>query len=240
MRHLFTLLSVFIFSTSFSQKNEFRFALNSGLFHFVGPAVESSSLITWDDRNNFSSYTDNPYGSQNGPCIGVSVNFQQVSKGGFIRGIDVGFELLKSKIQINGVSGFDNNSKNYTYPAEGSTFLKYGFMTAHPFLGYRIATKKINYDLTGGFDLGFCLFAEENGKATAANGVEYETSGDRRTISWDFRPRIQIGAQYERFGVYLGFSAGVSNYLFEWKSFFGHMDECYSRLFRFGITYMMV
>lgn len=234
LKILLTFIAIGSLTDSFGQKTEIGVSLNSGLFSFTGKSAESISFINYSDRTK-SGYTNNPYGTKNGLCIGLSGIIKRVSKKKFILGFDLGYEVLRSKIDIDEISGYTGSS-TYNYKATGKTFLNYSFINLHPFLGYRLLTGKINFDLTGGFELGYCVKAEEHGTATAANGVKYSTSVDRKTIKSDFRPRIQIAADYKKIGAYIGYSFGLANYK---SGYIGGINECYARLLRFGLTYRL-
>ncbi len=231
---ILTLTSLFFLTIMYGQRTEYRVSLNSGLFSFVGESSEPTSFINFNDQTN-SGYTNNPYGSKNGICYGLSGNIKRVSTRNFIFGLDLGYEILRSKVSINKISGFTGTS-TYEYDASGQTFLNTNFINLNPFIGYRIPVKQINFDITGGLDFGYNLSTYEKGNATAINGTKYETSVDRKTIKWDIRPRIQISVDYKKLGLYIGYSFGLSNYM---SGYIGGTNEAYSRIFRFGMTYQI-
>ena len=90
--------------------------------------------------------------------------------------------------------------------------------------------------MTGGLDIGYGLKADENGSAIASNGTNYITSADRKTIKTDIRPRLQVSAQYKKLGLYMGYSAGLTNYK---SGYIGGTNECYATLLRFGASYLL-
>jgi hypothetical protein len=235
MKRIFlTIFIVSIFTTVFGQKTEYRLSFNSGLFSFTGKSAQPVSFINNAEHLNIA-YTNNPYGSAPGICYGFSGNLKRVSKSKFVFGFDLGYELLKSKIAIDYIAGY-NGVATYQYSAKGQTFLKFNFINLEPFAGYRFILKQVNLDITGGIDFGYCLNAHENGSATATNGTTYKTSLDRTTIKTDIRPRLQLSADYKKFGVYAGYSAGLVNYK---SGYIGGTNDCYSGLFRFGMTYQL-
>ncbi len=221
-------------TNTYGQKTEFRASLNSGLFSFAGKSAEAASAINYNDQSE-SGYTNNPYGSENGVGIGFSGSIKRVSRKNFMLGIDAGYDILRSKIRIDRINSY-TGSATYTYDATGKTTLQYSFLNVYPFLGYRVPAGKLNIDITGGLDLSHCLHAKEKGKAKASNGTRYETSVDRKTIKNDIRPRIQLTASYEKFGAYVGYSLGLKNYR---SGYDGGTNECFARLFRFGLTYQI-
>jgi hypothetical protein len=233
-RILFTIIALCCLQVSYGQKTEFRAALNSGLFSFAGESAESVSFINYNDQTK-SGYTNNPYGSKSGLGIGLSGNIKRISKKDFILGTDLGYELLRSKVRIDEISGYTGSS-TYSLDAKGKTFLNYSFINLRLFAGYRLAANKINIDFTGGLEIGYCLNAKEDGSATASDGIKYETSVDRKTIDMDIRPGIQIAANYKKAGAYIGYSFGLVNYK---SGYDGGANECYARLLRFGLTYQI-
>jgi hypothetical protein len=215
------------------QKTELRGALNSGMFSFSGHSSGKTTSINWNDRTN-SGYTNNPYGSESALCYGFSFNIKRVTKKHLILGFDLGYECLRSKISIDKIDGYDGISV-YQYSAKGKTFLDNYFLNFNPFLGYRILSKNISFDFTGGIEAGYCLHTIEKGTATGSNGNGYSTSRDNTSVKIDIRPGFQIAAYYHKFGLYTGYSSGLVNYRMYvigdgiWESF--------SRLVRFGVTY---
>ena len=235
MKKLLLLLVFFlVFSNSFAQKTELRIALNSGLFSFTGESAQSNTSINYSDQNN-SGYTNNPYGSKSELSYGLSGNVRRVTKKYFILGLDLGYERLSGKITINKINGFTGNS-TYQYDASGKTHLNFHVINLNPYLGHRFNFKQISLDATGGFDVGYILSAIEKGSAKDMNGREYTTSIDRKTINLDVRPRVQLAINYQKAGIYAGYSYGFINYK---REYVGGTNECRSRMLRFGITYQL-
>lgn len=236
MKQTFLTFCLFLLLTNvFGQKTEFGISLNSGLFSFSGTSSQNTTSINYDDQTN-SGYTNNPWGSKSALCYGVSLKAERVTKRNLIIGLDLGYEVLSSKISIDRIDGF-NGVNTYQLNATGETFLKSNFINFNPFIGYRLMVKDISFDLVGGFDIGHCLATNENGKATDSNGKKYTTSEDRKTIKNDFRPRIQFSSSYKKFGLYIGYSFGQTNYL---SDMLGNATfESYSRIIRFGVSYQI-
>jgi hypothetical protein len=235
-----TLATIFALTNVFGQKTEFRLAFNSGLFSFAGKSSGSTSYINSATIGQLNKlYTNNPYGSQNGLCYGVSGNVKRVTKWRFIYGVDLGYEMLRSKITINEVNDYISTSSvafNLSYPASGKTYLNFSFINVQPFVGYRFVLKPLHFDITAGLDIGRCLQAKEKGSADASNGLTYKTSGARKTKTTDIRPRMQLSADYKKFGAYVGYSVGQVNYK---SGYVGGTNESYSRILRFGVTYLL-
>jgi hypothetical protein len=233
MKNILLLVLTLLFcSQSFAQKTEIKVVVNSGLFSFTGPSAESSTFINYSDRSSLG-HTNNPYGSGNGLSIGLSGRIQRVSKKHFLTGIDLGYEHLASKTSIKQISIYDGTS-SYYYAAKGHTFLNYQFINANPYIGYRFQAGAVSLDLTGGFEIAYCLTAHEKGTAKDEHGKDYTTSLDRKTIKTDVRPRGQLSANYGRTGIYIGYSYGLANYK---SGYVGGVTQCYARMARFGLTY---
>ena len=232
---ILTITALLTLTIARGQKTEYRISLNSGLFSFAGRSASETSFINFFNDHTKSGYTNNPYGSKDGLCYGMSGNIQRVTKRNFILGMDLGYEILRSKISIVGVSGYTGTS-TFEYSATGQTFLNYNFMNINPFFGYRIIEKPIILDITGRIDVAHCFKAQEEGNATDSNGTKYETFGDRKTIKSEVRPRIQISTYYKNFGLYFGYSYGLTNYMSDYR---GGIFESYARLLRFGLTYQI-
>lgn len=221
---------------SFGQKNEISVSLNSGLFSFRGASAQSVSMINYDDRSN-NGYTNNPWGSQDGLCYGLSVGAKRITKKNIIVGLDIGYENLRSKISIDKIGGY-NGVSTYQYAATGQTYLNNIFINLYPSLGYRIHLKKLNFDLSGGIEVALSTSSYDKGSATAENGTTYSILRERAgEIDCDIRQRIQLSSSFDRIGIYLGYSNGMSNYLSGYIG--GSTNEGFSRLIRFGMTYKL-
>jgi len=165
---ILTITALLTLTIAHGQKTEYRISLNSGLFSFAGKSAEESTFINYSDQLQ-SGYINNPYGSKNGLCYGMSGNIQRVTKRNFILGLDLGYEILRSKISIVGIAGSTETS-TYSYSATGQSFLTNNFMNIHPFFGYRIIEKSVILDITGGIDYAYCFNSNEEGHATDSNG----------------------------------------------------------------------
>lgn len=230
---LFTLGCCLLMLTNSFAQMELAVNFNSGLFSFGGKSAESSSFINISDVATISNYTNNPYGTKNGLGYGVSVNAKQVFAKHFLLGLDVGYEAMNSRIDITNIASFGPpGSSNLT--ATGVTKLTTQFLNLHPNFGFRLGKSKTTFDLTAGVDVGIVLAAYESGKATLANGEKVTTDSDRKNIKTDLRPRLQLAANYEKFGIYAGYAHGLINYK---QGYVGGSSEVTSRVIRFGLSY---
>jgi hypothetical protein len=231
------LLSIFLFANTiiFGQKTELSIGLNSGLFSFSGKSAEKISSINFDDKTN-SGYTNNPYGSELGLCYGISGNVKRVTKSTFIIGFELGYETLRSKVLVNAVNGYTGTS-TYQDFGVGSTILNLNCVNLYPYFGKRFNVQKFSFDFLVGSDFSYIGNAYEKGILNSHKDGIYETSKDRNTIDFDLRPRIQLTVNYQKTGVYFGYSSGLVNYKSEYDG--SGIDVAYGNLIRFGVSYRL-
>ena len=235
MRKVLLLLPCLLgLSAAFGQKTEFGLSLNSGLFSFAGRSATSTSFINYNTLQH-SGYTNDPYGSKPGWCDGLSVDLRRVTRGHLLFGVGLGYEALRSRLSLTSVSVFAGID-GYAVAAHGHTNLVSRFINVSPYAGYRFTPGRLTVDLTGGLDLGHCLSAEEKAKAYASNGMTFSSSRDRKTISTDVRPRLQLSVGYHKAAVYVGYSYGLTNYM---AGYIGGPSGAYARLLRFGLQYRL-
>lgn len=226
---ILTLLAIACITNVFSQKTEFAIGLNSGLFSYSGGSASGSTFL---NHHAIKTYTNNIYGAKNGLSYGLSANLKRlVANNHLILGIDLGYEVLRSKVSIIGVS-----SSSTMLNAQGSSYLNTSFINLHPNLGYRFQMKDISFDVTGGLDIGYIIKAQEKGQATDQNGVKYTTELDRKNVNNDLRPRVQLGLKKNMVGAYVGYAYGLQNFM---QGYVGGSPDASSRLIRFGLTYQL-
>jgi hypothetical protein len=232
---LLLLLTLLSLSSLSAQKTDFGLPLNSGLFSFAGRSATSTSAINSDADLPASNYTNNPYGSRVGFCDGLSAELKRVTRERLLLGVSIGYEALRSRLDITSINVF-NGVDAYSLAAHGHTVLTSNFINLFPSVGYRFLPGKISVDLTVGLDFGYCVSADENGKAAATNGATFSTSQGRKTISTDVRQRLQISIGFHKTAVYVGYSQGLSNYL---AGYVGGTNDAHSRILRFGLQYWL-
>jgi len=230
MKHFFTLLLFALLTPLLSraQQLEIRASLNSGFYSYRGDGAESSSRI------NGTTYTNNPYGTEGGLSYGVSLNARKVTKSNFIFGADLGYEMLRSKVKLEYSDVIGDIASDF----EGHTYLNTSFINLFPYLGGRFNINQQAFDLVGGLDVGYVLSSREKGDAKSIDNAQFhiETSRDRKNIDTDIRPRIQLSTDFDKIGVYVGYSHGLRNYK---AGFEGPSSVVYSRMWRVGLTYRL-
>jgi cobyric acid synthase len=150
---------------------------------------------------------------------GFGVQVQHVAKTGFIFGLQGGYQILRSKVSLNGVYRSDLNYETLNYlvapgpdVASGKTILQSQDIFLTPYIGYRLKVNKLKIDLMPGFDLGLDVNSHEYGKATDNAGNVFQTDGDRGKFPADFRVNFRAAVSYYEFSVIAGFSQGITNF----------------------------
>jgi len=230
---LITILLTLFTLNAFAQTTEFSVQLNTGGFRFTGLSADKTEHIN-ANYDTQKGYTNNPYGNQFDLSYGLSASVTKIIKSNFRLGIDIGFEVLRSKIEIDGVWQH-NDLINETVPASGKTNLNLSFINVFPKIGFQTAMQKYIVYLDAGVDIGYCLSAKEIGSAKT-DSRSFETNLDRKTIDYDIRPRIQLGVSRNKYGAYVGYSKGITNYM---SDYVGGRFETFSEIIRLGIVYTL-
>lgn len=221
-----------LYANSYAQKTELRVSLDSGLSSFRGESAESTSSIYIIGNNNTGTI-NNPYGSKNAISYGASLNLKRITKVNFIYGVGIGYEDFRSEISLTTLYKYQDTD---LIPVSGKNITNVNSITVNPFAGYRFNADQFPIDLTAGFDVANILSTKQKGDATDANGNKYTTYGDRQPINTDYRARIQVSTDYQKFGIYVGYSFGLRSYM---ESYDGGTNQVYSKILRFGVTYQI-
>lgn len=216
-----------------AQTTEFSVQLNTGGFRFTGLSAEKTEHIN-ANYDTQKGYTNNPYGNQFDLSYGLSASITKIIKRKFRLGIDIGYEVLRSKIEIDGVWQ-SSDTINETVPASGKTNLNVSFINVFPKIGFQTAMQKYTVYLDAGVDIGYCLSAKEIGSAKT-DSRSFTTNVDRKTIDYDIRPRIQLGVTRNKYGAYVGYSKGITNYM---SDYVGGTSEAFCEVIRIGFVYTL-
>ena len=243
-------LSILILSTRlFAQKIELSIQANSGLFHYSGNGAASTSFIN-QGFDNISDYPNNPYGNKNGFSYGGDVQAQYVSKSGFIAGLQAGYEVLRSKVDISDYDPITfvlftgiNTPAALQIPVKGQTFLQGQDIDINPYIGYRLNLGKIKIDIMPGVDVGFNVNSYDKGSATGTDGTVYKVDYKMPKSPTDIRLRLGIAAWVKRFGLTAGYAHGLTNFASNLDVNAGGTStpapKIHSELIRFGISYRL-
>jgi hypothetical protein len=248
-RALLVLLAFFTVMGVYAQKIELSFQANTGAYHYSGASATAVSFFNQGGATPESYYTSNPYGSKGGFSYGAGVQAQHVSTGGFITGLQAGYDILRSKTDINSVHPFvlyDPNYQtlaaiDYSIPAKGQTYLQNQSINLSPYVGYRFKLKKIKFDLMPGMDFAFNLSSKEKGTATSDGGTVYKTNIKQPDAPTDIRLKFGIAASYKKWGITAGYAHGITNLDSSAnslnKNYTGDNGHTlHSELLRFGVT----
>jgi len=239
---LLTLAIVLLMTQLRSQSFEVSVQANSGLFHYAGNGTASSSFINYA-QPPFHSYPNYSFGNQNGFSYGADIQGQYVAKFGFIAGLQVGYDVLRSEAAINYIDGLGLTEANggilglSGISAKGTSVVNDQFINFNPYIGYRLPGKKIKIDLLIGLDLPFGVNSFEKSRETAVDGTVYETNVNYGKAGFDPRYRYGIAVSYKRFGLTASYAHGIINHDSDLLDDSPVIYNAYSELLRFGITY---
>jgi hypothetical protein len=253
-KHLLALMAILLaISPVFAQKLEFSVQANSNLFHFSGnSAVGTSMVMQGNTASNPTvdkmSYTNNPYGNKNSFGYGAGIQGQFITKGGFIIGIQAGYEFLRSKVDIDTytryTSGYllaDAVFASPSYPVKGNTNLQNQTINLNPYIGYRLHLSKVRLDILPGMDVGLILKTTDKGSVKDNNNNVYPVNRELSKAPTDVRLRLGAVAGYGRYGLNASYAHGLTNYLSGMVSTSNNGDgstfSAHSELFRLGLSY---
>lgn len=229
-----------------AQKLEVTVQANTGLFHFAGKSSTATTQVlqgstTGDPMNR----ANNPYGSKNGFSYGGSVQVQTVSKGGFIVGLQGGYELLRSKAEVNKYTPIILNPTEYDIIANDPSFAVTGHVAfqnqsinLNPYIGYRFQLNKVKLDILPGMDIGLILDSRDKGEVKDKEGNVFKVDYKRSKAPTDVRLRLGAAASYGRYGLNASFAHGLTNYM---KDMVGDASfNAHSEYFRLGLSYRLL
>ncbi|MEO7983714.1 MAG: hypothetical protein ABI688_06510 [Bacteroidota bacterium] len=233
MRKLFVITTfVFLALVCRGQQTAFNLELNTGFLSFHGQSSVKTSFINQSDVTSVPNYTNSIYGRDAGTGFGIGISVQRVTKSRIIFGLATGAELLKCKVEIDGVAGRGGGS-----PANGSTTLTSKFINIRPLAGYRFKlNKKLTADIMANLEFAFCIATHEKGSATTPLDAIITTDSDRENTGLDFRTGGQIKLNYSRYSFLAGYWRGHSNY---YEGIIGGSPEAYSTLVRLGLAWRL-
>ena len=231
----------------YAQKLEVSVQANTGLFHFSGASATATTMVlqgsaTGDPQNR----ANDPYGSKNGFSYGGSVQAQLVSKGGFIVGLQGGYELLRSKANVDRyypippltatTALLPIAAVDWSIPVTGHVALQNQTINLNPYIGYRFKLNKVKLDIMPGMDIGFVVNTRDKGEVKDKDNKTYKVNYDRGDTPTDIRLRLGAAAGYGRYGINASFAHGITNYR---KNWIGGVNDAHSELLRLGLSYRL-
>jgi hypothetical protein len=232
----------------YAQKLEVSVQANTGLFHFAGKSTTATTqVLQGSTTGNATDYANNPYGNKNGFSYGGSIQAQTVSKGGFIVGLQGGYELLRSKVDIDKYTPIVYITETEFLPiaANDPSFAVTGHVAfqsqsinLNPYIGYRFQLNKVKLDILPGMDIGLILDSRDKGEVKDKDGKIYKVDYKRTKAPTDVRLRLGAVASYGRYGLNASFAHGLTNYM---KNYIGDASfNAHSEYFRLGLSYRLL
>jgi hypothetical protein len=227
---LLTLIGLFFFTQIYGQRIEVSVFGNASFFSYVGNDRTSFALFSGGGPPyNFTFLTGNPYGSNLAVGYGAGIQTQYVAKSGFITGLQVAYENLRSDEHI-----VSNDAQG---PTIGQFYFRSTYLNLNPYLGYRISSQNIKIDLMPGIDIALDGNAHLYGSAVSG-GHTYTYAQPYGSLKNDVRARLGITAWYKRIGVAASYSHGLTN--FSANSAFTEGSTTYSQVIRLGLIYRIL
>jgi len=230
-----------------AQKLEVSVQANTGLFHFAGKSTTATTqVLQGSTTGNATDYANNPYGNKNGFSYGGSIQAQTVSKGGFIVGLQGGYELLRSKVEVNKYSPITSvlygdylpiAANDPSFAVTGHVAFQSQSINLNPYFGYRFQLNKVKLDILPGMDIGLILDSRDKGEVKDKDGKIYKVNRERTKAPTDVRLRLGAVASYGRYGLNASFAHGLTNYM---KNYIGDASfNAHSEYFRLGLSYRL-
>ena len=222
----------------YAQKVELSVVANTGLFNFSGASASNSTYI-----GNGFIVTNNPYGSQKTFSYEVGLQAQYVVKCGFIVGLQTGYDILRSKTEINEQVAYIFATPSPSYASFqgpptfiGETYLLDKSVNLSPYLGYRFSLKNIQLDILPGVDIGININSYDKGNATSDyDGIVYTTDLKRPKEPTDIRLKMGTALYFKRLGINASYAYGLTDYN---KNMIGDgTTNTQSRFIRLGASY---
>jgi hypothetical protein len=243
---LLTLFSFLALTQLYAQNIEVSVLGNTGLFRYVGNYTTSTSFINGGTAGAKTGYTNNPDGNKDAASYGLTIQVQHVDKSGFIWGLQGGYQILRSKVDLTGVYRADVYYATGDYvaapgsdPATGKTILQSQDILVGPYIGYRLKVNSVNIDLMPGIQLGINTNLHEYGKATDQQNNVFETDLDRGKFPADFRVGFGVAAGYNKFSLTAGFVQGLTNFSNHLLNDSPTAYYTHSQLISFGVAYRL-
>jgi len=211
MNEIFLVVSlIFIAIQVKAQSFEVSLQANAGLAGFTGKSTVNTTNLNVNNATDHTGYP-NATGNLLTLSYGADIQWQYTFKSRFILGLQTGYEILSSKVNINGV--YDGNSSGET-SAAGYAKDHDGFVNINPYIGYRFNLKKVRLDVLPGFDFAFGVNSWHTVNVTASDNTYYDKHTDNvyGHPADDVRARIGLAAYYQKFGVTASYSHGLTNF----------------------------
>ena len=212
------------------QRTTYNVGLNSGIFRYTGDnAFEVSAINVYPElRTQFGGTP----GKKTAFSYEITGNIQRITKSRIIFGMELAWQSLQTKTNINGL--IPTMYSSYFMPTTGNTRLTNQFISLTPVAGYRLLDKKIKVDLTTGLELAACISRKEKIDARNPDSDEHLSTTNDLPKNNDLRVRLQLNTSMGRFGLTTGYAAGLTNF-YKDEGFF----MARSSFIRLGLNYRL-
>jgi len=228
MKYLYLLLFVLGLQAGFAQSTTVSVFATGGLSSFSG-AGSSKNTEFW--TGGYWCMCDtreaNSFGARSAISYGGGLTLQHLFQNKMIAGLDLGYEMLRSRSRITQIALDD-----MVFRTKGRNISSNHFINAFPHAGYLFPiSNKIDFSASGGADIGFGLSSREKMKIPDFGDMPGRSTDKIPGI--DFRPRIQIGVTYEKFTFTGSYARGIKNW--------GSSDlDARLNVIRFGVQYRLI
>lgn len=225
-----------------AQKWELTLQGGSTYSHYTGTGAAASSIIVESYTSANQNYTNNPYGKSRAFGYDAGLQLQYVTKSNFIAGLGAGYQMISSKVNIDGVYPALYTVQLFiagpppAYPSSGHVNLNNSFFNFSPYVGYRFGSNGNSFDVLPGADIAIPLSSKENGNAIAYD-KNYPVDYKKDNL---LDIRLKLGAVYhiQKLSIIGGYAHGLLNYTR--KQVGGSNPGTYSDVFRLGLGYQLL
>jgi len=232
--YLLVLQMVFV-TIAYGQSTEYSMQVNTGYFYFSGGASPTGFFEGISGVQK--SLIEDPYGNKFTLSYGVAAQIQRITKKRLILGLQLGTQLLRSRMKLNTIGGL---GVNVVGAGKGHAVLSMGFIDLFPNIGQRFLLPTSVVDLTIGPYIGLNINSREKGMVTDANGKFPETTNYK--ISEPFavlRLKSSLTIYFGKWGFTTGYAYGLQNYKVQnyFSSYARDSGKHFSHFFMIGLSY---
>lgn len=200
---------------------------NATFFSYVGNYVSHAEPFSGGGPPyNFTNWGDIVWGGNLASGYSAGIQAQYVAKSGFITGLQVAYENLRSDEHIV--------SMDAQGPTIGQFYFQSDYVNLNPYLGYRFSIRFIKIDLMPGMDIAVDGKAHGYGNAFYG-GNAYTFTQAYGDIKSDIRARLGATAWYKRIGLAASYSRGLSNFQYTGPNNLTPGAKTYSQVIRLGL-----
>ena len=207
MKNLFLFSLLLCFQTGFGQSTKFSVYANSGTSSFKGGgALKSAEYYTGGPWCMCDENDPMAFGAKRAVSYGAGLNFERVFKNNFLAGLELGYEVLRTRASITNFVLDD-----MIFRVSGKNINVNHFVNAFPHAGYQFPKlDQITFALSAGADFGFGLDSYD--KASIPDFLKKSYRNTDNILALDFRPRVHLSASFNRFALTAGYAYGLSDW----------------------------